>query len=676
MSISKIMTAPYFKGKGFNPSPIARGGIPKEADSRRDKRVIGTPAWQSFWEDQLYCIHHGIQTGGLFIPGRFYWYMNYKIMSTIKGVTEPDYVDLHLELANYIDFVKTNGRNLLVPKGRRKGISEATHTMVIDYGWRFFPGYKGGVASGKKDYVDDFLSKWKFGDSKMPPELRIKRLKSNDDEIIAGFRIKDEHGDYVDKGTMNTIYARTGHTNAGIFKGLYLNDAIVEEIGEFEKFLEFYSASKDCFKSGNKQVGSMIGFGTGGNIDKGSKDFKKVWEHAEDFNFEKFLIPATRFYYYGGAKEPERRLPKDSELYLNHKEYELIGVEDVERAESDIKANREKLLKSGDLKAYNEDLQNNPLNAKEIFKKTVVNNFPIDKLNEQDFKISSLPHPKFSRYRMEWVKDDNGLIKMPLQAKAVALKDNEDSTEIVYIIDGEHPRKNYTNLYCSGIDSYDQDTSKTSKSLGAMCVLIRENSIGAGALRKVPVAVIRTRPKRKEKFYELCLQLAVYYNILNNVLVDVGAGLVIQYFKENGGTKFLAARPKAFESEGSEQNHDFGIRLTGFSRPRMVALMQSNIEDHIQDIWFNSPNDNGPALINELGNYDEVEIGSDNDLADAYGIALMQDIAADIRPKDTSLEDDDKTYDLPNYVMGGSADDADYDIDNPEFDGGGMGRVN
>ena len=159
MSIAKLMSAPFFKGKNFNPSPIARGGIPKEADSRRDKRVIGTPAWMSFWEDQLYCIHHGIQTGGLFIPGRFYWYMNYKIMSTIKGVTNPDYVDLHLELANYIEYVKTNGTNLIVPKGRRKGISEATHTMVIDYGWRFFPGYKGGVASGKKDYVDDFLAK-------------------------------------------------------------------------------------------------------------------------------------------------------------------------------------------------------------------------------------------------------------------------------------------------------------------------------------------------------------------------------------------------------------------------------------------------------------------------------------------------------------------------------------
>jgi hypothetical protein len=39
-----------------------------------------------------------------------------------------------------------------------------------------------------------------------------------------------------------------------------------------------------------------------------------------------------------------------------------------------------------------------------------------------------------------------------------------------------------------------------------------------------------------------------------------------------------------------------------------------------------------------------------------------------------SLEDNDNTYDLPNYVMGGSTDGAEYKDDNPEYDGGGIGR--
>jgi len=47
-------------------------------------------------------------------------------------------------------------------------------------------------------------------------------------------------------------------------------------------------------------------------------------------------------------------------------------------------------------------------------------------------------------------------------------------------------------------------------------------------------------------------------------------------------------------------------------------------------------------IINQLGNFDEVTVGSDNDLADAYGIALMQDLSTGTAPRDLnySLKDD------------------------------------
>lgn len=639
-----ILRSPYFKGKNFCPDPIVKYGIPKYADSVRDPRVIGTAAWEEFWSDQLYKIINGIQTGGMFLPGRFYYYMNYKRMSTIKGVITPDMVDLHLELAYLIEYCKANGHNLLSAKGRRKGISEAAATMVIDYGWRFTNGYKAGVAAGSKTYVDDFLSKWRFADSGLPPELSVKKITDNDDEIVAGYSIKNSLGAYEEQGTKNTIYARTMHVNPNMFKGLYLNDLEAEEIGEFEKFLEFYSASKDCLMSGNKQVGMLMGFGTAGNVNKGSKDFKKVWANAENFNFIKFMIPATRFYLYGGASEKNRQLPATSELFKKYKPYELIGVEDVVLSEKTIRDAREKFLKQGNLKEYNEDLQNNPLNEAELFRKTVVNNFDIEKLNNQQTAIDQLEHPKYTKYKLDWVKDDKGMIKMPLSVICTPIKPFEDQDECVWIIDSEHPRKGYTNLHCAGLDGYDQDTAKASKSLGAMCVFIRDNYIN-NALKKAPVAVISCRPKRKEKFYELCLKLSVYYNLIDNVLVDVGAGVVMEYFREHGGWKYLADRPRKFESETSEQTHEKGVRLTNFSRPRMSGLMQAHIVDHVQDIWF-------PELINQLGNFDEVEIGSDNDLADAYGLALMQNVSCDVRPRDQNDNSIDTKYDLPEFVMG------------------------
>ena len=55
MSVPK---SPYKKGKGFCPNPIAKNGIPKYADSKYNKNVIGTPDWEKFWEEQLYYIIH------------------------------------------------------------------------------------------------------------------------------------------------------------------------------------------------------------------------------------------------------------------------------------------------------------------------------------------------------------------------------------------------------------------------------------------------------------------------------------------------------------------------------------------------------------------------------------------------------------------------------------------
>ena len=55
--------------------------------------------------------------------------------------------------------------------------------------------------------------------------------------------------------------------------------------------------------------------------------------------------------------------------------------------------------------------------------------------------------------------------------------------------------------------------------------------------------------------------------------------------------------------------------------------MQSAVDYHCKgQIWF-------PELMNQLQNFDVAFIGSDNDLGDAYGIALMQDSAEEIQPR-------------------------------------------
>lgn len=617
-----ISRPPYYKGKGFCVNPVVKFGIPAYADSRRDKKVIGTPAYERYWEEQLYYCINGYQTGGYFIPGRFYYYMNFNNMSTINGIITPDMVDLHLELAYLIDYAKLNGKNLIAAKGRRKGISEFTHKAVVDYGWRFKHAYKAGVAAGQDVYAQDFMSKWRAGDSLMVPEFSIKKLLNNDDEVIAGYEIQNEGGEYNEEGTKSTIYVRTFFKNPNLFKGLYLNDVVAEEAGEFEKLKEFFSATTDTLRDGDKQIGTMFIYGTGGKIAKESKDFQDMYSRPDDFNCIKFTILGQRFYrpHYGGATRHGEDISDTPNLLAEGKKpFELIGVEDVKAAEDSIKKENERLLKSGDLKKYNEHRQNNPLKEEDIFLSTIVNEFDVNKLNEQLNEIDNTPK-RYIKCKIDVETDAKGEIKYPLATKLIPLPNDDQRDDYVLVhVDYLERRVNYSNLLCAGIDSYDQDTSKSSKSLGAMCVMIRRNTI-PDAMQLAPIAVIRCRPERKEKFYELCLRLAVHYDLNESVLVDIRCPLIVEHFKNRGFDRYLAYRPTKFEKENSEQTNLYGISLNINSRPQMVSLMQTAIFDFYKNIWFRT-------LIEELLKFDEVAIGSDNDLADAFGIALMQDAA-------------------------------------------------
>jgi hypothetical protein len=649
-----IQRPPYIKGKNFCFNPVVKYGIPDYADTLLNPKVKGTAKWQQYWEEQLYYIHNGYQTGGFFLPGRYYYYLNFNNMSTIRSVISPDMCDLHLELSYLVEWAKKNNKNIIIAKKRRAGISEFTHKAIIDYGWRFMPGYRAGVAAGKSTFADELINKWKVSEAMLPSEFSLKKLNKNSDVIISGYKTQNTLGESIEKGTKNQIYIETMFSDGELFKGTYLNDVIAEEAGQFEKLEDFYSATKACLKDGEEQVGTMFFYGTGGEMDKGSKGFKKMWDEAEQHNFIKFLIDAPRFHRpcYGGATKNGAVYERVPNLIKQYKPFQLIGVEDLEEAKASILKEREQEKKSGDIVKYNKHLQDYPFTEQEIFRKTVVNAFDEDVLNEQGDKIAS-ENKKYLRCQLEWVKNPKtGEIAHPLKTYIKLLNNSDDADTPCILIHQDHmnPLLYHEALYCAGIDSYDQHLSKTSKSKGAMCVLIRPNSLLKGGMERAPVATICCRPKRKEIFYEMCLKLAVFYNLKESVLIDVRTPAIIEYWRERGCEKYIAFRPRKLEKEDSEQTSEYGFSLNIHSKPIMVGIMQTAILDYGKHIWF-------PELIEQLCNFDQVAIGSDNDLADAYGLALIQDVTYDLRPRDVTKVAAKDPFKVTSWGM-----DADGDI--------------
>jgi len=664
-----IPQPPYIKGKGFCPNPVVVNGIPDYADGIKNPKFIGTPEYEQYWQEQLYRCINGYNTGGIFLPGMFYYYMNFNSMATVNGVISPDFCDMHLQLCYIAEFCKANNLNLVVPKKRRAGVSEFFQKRV-DHGYRFLPAYHAGIAAGKKTYADDFVKKLDISESLLVPEFKVNNLTKNSDEITSGYEVL-EQGKTVKKGLKTEIYIRTAHNNPNIFKGTYLNEVICEEAGEFDEFKLFYNATKDCLTDSGLQVGVMYIFGTGGNINKGSRDFKFVCENLKDFNAVIFTITGDRFKkpYYGGATRNGKVIGVTPNLSKIYKPYQLIGCEDREAALKDILEERE-ILKKGELKAYLEHLQNNPISQSEIFMRMFSNKFNIQKLNAQAEKIAVNPN-KYSKYKLEWVTDDKGALVYPRKVKAVPIKDGSYEDECVLILDGYHPTNTHQHLYCAGIDPYDQDEAKSSKSLGAMAVLIRKNTT-QGSLQMAPVATICCRPKRKEIFFDMCLKLAVYYDLKHNVLGDkAGSSGIIQWFKDAGCAIYLANRPQKFEAENTTQTHEYWVSLNKTSRPMMVGIMQSWIEDWIDSVWFDE-------VILQLGNFDEVEEGSDNDLADAIGIALMQDVSMAISARENTITNEKNPFVLGGWKYNSKGilvpeNDFERPI-NPEKDFSGFGR--
>lgn len=243
--IDEIPKPPYIKGKGFNPAPLVTDGIPDYADSVKNPKVVGTPEYETFWQEQLYRCMNGYQTGGIFLPGRFYYYMNFNAMLTINGVINPDYCDLHLQLCLIIEWCKKNQKKLVIGKKRRAGVSEFTQKAVIDHGFRFKLTYQGGIAAGKKIYAEDFMQKWGDSESLLLPELKVNWLLNNPEEVVSGY-VVSEYGKDVEKNNGRKLYVRTMHSDANMFKGLFLNDVVAEESGEFANLCEFISATEDC----------------------------------------------------------------------------------------------------------------------------------------------------------------------------------------------------------------------------------------------------------------------------------------------------------------------------------------------------------------------------------------------------------------------------------------------
>jgi hypothetical protein len=657
---------PIIKGPGFCPNPVAVYGIPDYADSEINPHVEGTIAHEDYWNEQVDRCLNGYTTGGIFIPGRYYYYLNFCLISTPKrGEHLPEFVDLDLEFFNLVEHVKKEKQGIISLKRRRAGVSFKVAHGVFGYGLRFNANaYHGGVVAGLSDYADDFYDKFKETNSRVPPELRLNTLTKSADEWLAGYEY-NENGLWLRDGSFNSVSVKTANKNANVFKGKALDDCGFEEGGEFDNLLQTYNATEACFMAEKgRMVGTPYVWGTAGDLKAASKDFKAMLADADTYKLVPFDILGDRImvgFFVGSINsdnQSEETVPNIMEKYGDLSREQILGCEDTEATIDHVLKNRKRLAKGTDKTKYYEDFRNFPLNRKEAFLNFTANPFNPDILADKLTELMELKTPRYRKVKLEWKRDKNGKKLDPPEVEIVLAKDEDEEKDCVLMLAGENPEPNYKNLDIAGGDGYDLDQSATSKSLGAFVIVRRRDMVTGRRCRK-PILLIRTRPARKEIFYDNCLKAAVLFNLRKNVLFDIASPLVIEHFKANGGEKFLAERPLSFESKDSTQSHKYGVKLTQQNKPQMVAMMQTWVQDEAEYCEF-------PQILAEIADYDAITLDSDNDAADALGFALMRDVDMKRVPVDNRAEEEiNKAFDCPIWTE--REDGSMVDITEPEI---------
>lgn len=642
---------PRLKTKTFNPTPI-QGFIPKYADSRTNPSCISTPAYRDYWDEQIYYCEHGYHTGGIFIPPIYYHYLNFKVIDGPAGATYPMFSDTHLEIFEIIHHIKSTGEYLgaVFPKARRIGLS-FVFTEVVDWGCKFTDRYRALVAGGESSYIDAFRSKLYRTYNNTVPEFKQNHIRRNDNELLLGWGYKTDQG--LQQFEHSTVLFKTMKDNPKKAEGEYFNDVVLEEFGIFEKGIETLNSIIPALKMGNINKGAIWALGTGGNVLKGSAAFKELYYQAASFNFLRMFISGKRFFlpYVVGTIDPQTRAdisiyPNLKEQYPDKTKEELRGCEDIVAAEAEVRAERIRRSKNPNKSQLTQWNQHMPLEVEEVFTSSGVNDFNADLLYGQSIVIDE-NEVKYSNYVLSFKKNDDGTYIMPLKVEARPAKPSDPEWKIVKILEG--PKPEYSNLDVLGIDSYNEDKSNTSSSLGGCIVLRRYNSITDPTSKLfeskrsiIPVAVYYSRPPRKEQHWEIGLMLAVWYNTLKNTIIAAEVDMMIKYFKDMGCKKYLAKRPTSFDSPETKLSNEYGVKMTGFSKPRMLSLMQSYIEDYISECWF-------AELIRDLLAYDKENIGTDYDLADALGYALMHIVELKKIPEKTNVDNQNNDLSLPRY---------------------------
>jgi hypothetical protein len=593
------------------------------SDYNPERLRKGTSAYHRFWDEQYDRCLNGYQpTGGSYIPGNYYFYLNfckirlYDEKTNRKTIGPPLYRDQDHEYFVEVNEAKKGGYGIIVLKARRKGFSYMNSDILL-HEWTFYQQSESGMGAQKEHYVSDFRDKLLLTYNNIRPEFRNHFLINNSDLFTSGWKEK-ENNIWVEKGMGGRLYFRLIE-KPDTFRGTSLGFWIVDEAGEVVNLKKVYYANEECFREGSHQYGVPIIGGTSNKMSHDSDDFMRMWYDAEDYNLKRFFVSANKVYY---------------PFFDNN-----TGISDTTGATKDILKRLKE--KEDDKAAWYTFKQEMPLSPEDAFVVHGTTPFDLDKINR---RITELNTNKDLRIwqtgYLDWPSDKDG--NKIFGGKPVWVLDNLGPMKMIH-----RPLPELKNSHVAAVDPYhvaddmEEDKGKKLSKKGSKgCMYVYRRFIDMHTVCELPVFEYCDRPYSKEEFYENCLKIAVYFD--SQILIEYNDDGFLKYFTSKKMTRFLMLRPKSADSPWSVVANKYGIHMKEYQKNMMIELIDEFIKNGgIDRIYF-------PVLLSEL-----VVFGAKNtDRVMAFGMSLIADNDTLTRVK---RSDDETMRKAPDELPGWEA---------------------
>lgn len=528
-----------------------------EKHGRYDDGVEGTPYYDKWWKEQKRRCLEGYTSGGVYISGYYYHYLNFCRIELVKetygevhknkaktarktgvrvedfpafwdvdymyftaldiaanGITDEDYNNLPIEMNIRPEF-RDGGRHLVWLKPRGVGASWKAGSMPVR-NYALVEKSKSYMLANEKEFLtkDGLFTKflsirdWQFVN--VAGLARSSEFKK--DRNGMHFKSSVDLGGGVEGGYQAEVIGVSLQNNWQKARGKRGMLILWEELGKFPNADLAWEVARPSIEEGNVVYGTMIGFGTGGTKDANFESLKKMFYNPLDYN----ILPFDNIYDVAFAGN---LCGMFTPAYKNIAFKDKDGNSDEVSGKQFFDKERALAKESSDPTLLPRKKAENPYTPQEAVLETGDNIFISDALVAHKNYVEVKGLHKVMATQGMFERPDGGLkFKVIDTLTPIHIFPHKgrysDYTGAVLIFEAPF-RKNGKvpkNLYTANIDTYRHDAT-TGDSVGAVYILENSNNLTRTKGDKI-VACYVGRPEKQEKFNEIAYDLAEYYNAL------------------------------------------------------------------------------------------------------------------------------------------------------------------